>query len=81
VRSVTGDPDAWETGVVEDGCVGLTDASAAHARRREVRILELEPPATFPVDLLWRAPPDGRVRPAIRSLLSVAEGVDMRDTG
>ena len=45
-------PMAWETAVRTEGCVGLTSRSSAPSTARGIRLLELEPPATFPLELI-----------------------------
>ena len=60
--------DAWERAIAAGDCVGLTTRSSAHATHPGVRVLALDPPATFPLDLLWLPSP----RPAIERVVEVA---------
>jgi DNA-binding transcriptional LysR family regulator len=60
--------DAWERAIAAGDCVGLTTTSSAHATHPGVRVLALDPPATFPLDLLWRPDP----RPAIERVVELA---------
>jgi DNA-binding transcriptional LysR family regulator len=60
--------DAWERAIAAGDCVGLTTRSSAHATHPGVRVLALEEPATFPLDLLWRP----GARPAIERVVAVA---------
>jgi DNA-binding transcriptional LysR family regulator len=46
-------PMAWETAVRQGACVGLTAKSAAVSAARGVRLLQLRPPRSFPIQLLW----------------------------
>jgi DNA-binding transcriptional LysR family regulator len=57
-------PMAWETAVRSERCVGLTTRSAAPSTARGVRLLELDPPATFPLELVEPAGPQPARRPA-----------------
>ena len=50
---------AWETAVRVEGSVGLTTRSAAPATARGVRLVELEPPVSFPLELLRPRGQDG----------------------
>lgn len=63
--------DAWENAVLDDGCVGLTGRSAIYAARRGLRLLALTPPASFPIDLLWRRGATGH-RPALAKVGALA---------
>jgi DNA-binding transcriptional LysR family regulator len=56
-------PMAWETAVRTEGCVGLTTRSAAPSTARDVRLVRLEPPVTFPIELIRPADGDGRWGP------------------
>jgi DNA-binding transcriptional LysR family regulator len=60
--------DAWERAIAAGDCVGLTTRSSAHATHPGVRVLPLEPPASFPLDLLWRPSPG----PAVERVVAVA---------
>jgi DNA-binding transcriptional LysR family regulator len=71
LRRAVADHDAWETAVVHGGCVGITGRSAIYATRRDVRVLELTPPMSFPVDLLWLGPADTQ-RPVVTRFLELA---------
>jgi DNA-binding transcriptional LysR family regulator len=71
--------DAWQNAIVHDGCVGLTVRSAIHSTHRDMRLIELQPPATFPLDLLWRPAASERLRPALRALLALAAEVTRRE--
>lgn len=50
-------PMAWETAVRSEGCVGLTTRNAAPSTARGVRLVELDPPVTFPLELVRPATP------------------------
>ena len=65
-------PMAWETAVRSERCVGLTTRSAAPSTARGVRLLELEPPATFPLELVGPAGPEEARRPAARAFAALA---------
>jgi hypothetical protein len=39
-----------------EGCVGLTVRTALHATHRELCLIELEQPLTFPLNVAWRTP-------------------------
>jgi hypothetical protein len=65
-------PMAWETAVRSERCVGLTTRSAAPSTARGVRLLELDPPATFPLELVLPAGPDEARRPAARAFAALA---------
>jgi LysR family transcriptional regulator, benzoate and cis,cis-muconate-responsive activator of ben and cat genes len=45
-------PMAWETAVRSEGCVGLTTRSSSPSTARDVRLVELDPPATLPLELV-----------------------------
>ena len=62
--------DAWESAVHSEGCVGLTVGTAVHAAHRDVRLLLLEEPLTFPLDLVWRTP-----RPTLDAVITTAREV------
>jgi DNA-binding transcriptional LysR family regulator len=64
--------DAWERTIASGDCVGLTTRCSVHATHPGVRALELEPAATFPLDLVWRPAPDDRLRPAVSRVLDIA---------
>ena len=45
--------DAWERAIAAGDCVGVTTRSSTHATHPGVRVITLDPPTTFPLDLLW----------------------------
>jgi DNA-binding transcriptional LysR family regulator len=55
-------PMAWETAVRSDGCVGLTTHASAAATARGVRLVRLEPPITFPIQLVSPRRPSSAAR-------------------
>ncbi len=65
-------PMAWETAVRSEGCVGLTTRSSSPSTARDVRLLELDPPATFPLELLRPDAPETSWRPAARAFAALA---------
>jgi len=65
-------PMAWETAVRSERCVGLTTRSAAPSTARGVRLLELDPPATFPLELVRPDGPEAARRPAARAFAELA---------
>ena len=65
-------PMAWETAVRSEGCVGLTARSSVMSNARDVRLLELDPPATFPLQLVQPAGPEAARRPAARAFAELA---------
>lgn len=67
--------DAWEGAVHTEGCVGLTVRTVLHAAHREVRLLKLREPLTFPLDLVWRNTTTGTLRPALAAVLTTARDV------
>ena len=70
-------PMAWETAVRSERCVGLTTRSAAPSTARGVRLLELDPPAGFPLELVLPAAPRRPAgRPRGRSRRSRASARD-----
>jgi len=66
--------DAWQNGILHDGCFGLTVRSAIHSSHRGLHLLAVEPRVTFPLDLLWRDE-----RPAIAAVAAVAAEVSGRE--
>jgi DNA-binding transcriptional LysR family regulator len=64
-------PMAWETAVRGGGCVGLTTRSAAPSTARGVRLLDVDPPVTFRLDLLEPEAPEAR-GPAARAFADLA---------
>jgi DNA-binding transcriptional LysR family regulator len=65
-------PMAWETAVRSERCVGLTTRSAAPSTARGVRLLELDPPAGFPLELVQPSAPETARRPAARAFAALA---------
>lgn len=65
-------PMAWETAVRAQGCVGLTTRSAAASTARGIRLLRLDPPTTFQLELLQPAAPEDARRPAGRAFAELA---------
>jgi len=66
-------PMAWETAVRQGACVGFTANSAAVSAARGVRLLQLRPPRSFPIQLLWprdrpRTPAAGAFAELVRRL-------------
>jgi DNA-binding transcriptional LysR family regulator len=64
-------PMAWETAVRSERCVGLTTRSAAPSTARGVRLLDLDPPATFPLELIEPEGPEAARRPAARAFAAL----------
>lgn len=56
-------PMAWETAVAEHGCVGLTTRMASLSSLPGVMLVDVDPPVTLPVDVVWphRRPGHGAV--------------------
>jgi hypothetical protein len=50
----------------------LTTRSSAPSTARGVRLLELDPPATFPLELVQPAGPESARRPAARAFAALA---------
>jgi DNA-binding transcriptional LysR family regulator len=48
--------DAWE-GAMHEGCVGLTVRTALHAAHRDLKLIPLQHPPTFRLDLAWSQHP------------------------
>jgi DNA-binding transcriptional LysR family regulator len=71
-RSEPRGPMAWETAVRSEGCVGLTTRSSAPSTARDVRLLELDPSASFPLELVRPAGPEAALRPAARAFAELA---------
>jgi DNA-binding transcriptional LysR family regulator len=65
-------PMAWETAVRSERCVGLTTRSSALSTARGIRLLELDPPATFPLELVRPDGPEAARRPAARAFAELA---------
>jgi DNA-binding transcriptional LysR family regulator len=68
-------PMAWETAVRSEGCVGLTTRSSSPSTARDVKLLELEPPATFPLELVRPAAPEAAWRSAARAFAELVRKV------
>ena len=68
--------DAWEGAVHSEDCVGLTVRTAVQAAHRDLRLLELHEPLSFPLDLIWRNT-GGPLRPVLAAVLTTA--LDIRD--
>jgi LysR family transcriptional regulator, benzoate and cis,cis-muconate-responsive activator of ben and cat genes len=68
-------PMAWETAVRGQGCVGLTTRSAAASTARGIRLLRLDPRATFQVELLQPTAPAETGRPASRAFAELARSL------
>jgi LysR family transcriptional regulator, benzoate and cis,cis-muconate-responsive activator of ben and cat genes len=66
--------DAWEVLVRSEGCVGLTTFTCGPASHRDLRLLRLREPFTFPLDLVWRNQP-GPPRPALEAVIATARKV------
>jgi DNA-binding transcriptional LysR family regulator len=65
-------PMAWETAVRTQGCVGLTTRSAAASTARDIRLLRVDPPMSFQLDLLQPKAPMETRRPAARAFAELA---------
>jgi DNA-binding transcriptional LysR family regulator len=65
-------PMAWETAVRTQGSVGLTTRSAAVSTARGIRLMRLDPPAAFRLELLEPAAPEEARRPAARAFAELA---------
>jgi DNA-binding transcriptional LysR family regulator len=65
-------PMAWETAVRSEGCVGLTTRSAAPSTARGVHLLELDPPARFPLELVQPTADETARRPVARAFAALA---------
>jgi DNA-binding transcriptional LysR family regulator len=63
--------DAWPDVIAAEGCVGLTARSSIHVVDRNLRLLDLDEPIAFPIDLVWRAPP----RPTVHAVMTTARAV------
>ena len=66
--------DAWQNAILADGCIGLTVRSAIHSAHQGLRLIALDPPATFPLDLLWRRGDEQR-SPAVGAVVAAAAEV------
>ena len=67
--------DAWQNAILQHGCVGLTVRSAIHSAHRDLQLIPLQPPATFPLDLVWRRTPGEPLKPALGAFLALAADV------
>ena len=65
-------PMAWETAVRSERCVGLTTRTSALSTARGIRLLELDPPATFRLELVQPEVPEPGRRPAARAFAALA---------
>jgi DNA-binding transcriptional LysR family regulator len=72
-------PMAWETAVRSEGCVGLTTRSSSPSTARDVRLLELDPPASFPLELVRPAAPETAWRPAARAFATLTASFARRE--
>jgi DNA-binding transcriptional LysR family regulator len=70
--------DAWERAIAAGECVGLTTRSSVHAAHPGVALVGLDPPATFPLDLLWR--PADELLPAVGTVVAVAAEVTRHES-
>jgi DNA-binding transcriptional LysR family regulator len=52
-------PMAWETAVAVHGCVGLTTRMASLSSLPGVVLVDVDPPVTLPVDVVWQHRPSG----------------------
>ena len=71
-RQVQTHHDAWERAIASGDCVGVTTRCSGHATHSGVRAIAVDPPATFPLDLLWRPSPKSELRPAVQRVIDVA---------
>jgi DNA-binding transcriptional LysR family regulator len=71
VRATAEMHDAWPEVIAAGGCVGLTARSSIHAVNRDLRLLDLDEPLAFPIEVVWRAPP----RPAVHAVVATARAV------
>jgi DNA-binding transcriptional LysR family regulator len=65
-------PMVWETAVRTGGCVGLTTRASAVSAARGVRLLALDPPARFPVQLMRPEADEAAWRPPARAFARLA---------
>lgn len=65
-------PMAWEAAVRTGGCIGLTTRSAAPSTARDVRLVALAQPMTFPIQLLRPADAGDRWPPAAAAFAEAA---------
>ncbi len=66
--------DAWEGLIQGEGCVGLTARSCGPAAHRDLRLVRIREPLTFPVDLVWRNQ-TGSLRPPLEAAIATARDV------
>lgn len=64
--------DAWERAIAAGGCVGLTTTCSLHTAHPGVRAVPLDPPLTFPLDLVCRPTGGDDARPAVRIVVDAA---------
>jgi DNA-binding transcriptional LysR family regulator len=64
-------PMAWENAVRGEGCVGLTARSSVLSSARGLRLIELDPPAAFALELVRPAGPEAGWRPAARAFAAL----------
>ncbi len=67
--------DAWEGAVHTEGCVGLTVRTAVQAAHRDLRLIRLHEPLSFPLDLIWRRAGGGPLRPLLAAAVTTALNV------
>jgi DNA-binding transcriptional LysR family regulator len=79
VREFQTHHDAWERAIAAGECVGLTTSCSLHAAHPGVHAVFVDPPATFPLDLLWRPGNDGQLRPAVRTVIDLAGEIALRE--
>lgn len=65
-------PMAWETAVRSLGCVGLTTRSAAPSTARGVRLVAIDPPVHFSIELLERNRSAVAASPPARAFAALA---------
>ena len=64
-------PMAWENAVRGEACVGLTARSSVLSSARGLRLIELDPPASFALELVRPAGPETGWRPAARAFAAL----------
>jgi DNA-binding transcriptional LysR family regulator len=64
-------PMAWEAAVRHERCVGLTTRTSAPATASDIRLLDLDPPASFPLELIEPDAPETARRPAARAFAAL----------
>jgi DNA-binding transcriptional LysR family regulator len=65
--------DSWEGLIFTEGCVGLTVRTSVQSAHRNLRLLPLREPLTFPLDLVWAR--QAAVRPALEAVIATARDV------